>query len=129
MESWKEELYKYITGALRNKNCELIAIGGMIDHVHLLVQIPPKESVSSVVQSIKIQSSNWVNAKRYCKGKFAWQSGFGVFTASRSHVEQIKNYILNQKKHHTQKAFLEEYITMLEGYGVEFDKAFIFKPL
>ena len=129
MESWREELYKYITGAIRNQKCELIAIGGMADHVHLLVQIPPKISISSFVQSIKIQSTNWINEKHFCKGKFGWQEGYGVFTASRSHVPQIKNYIFNQKSHHKQKAFLEEYITMLEGYGVEYNKDYIFKSL
>ena len=129
MESWREELYKYITGAIRNQKCELIAIGGMADHVHLLVQIPPKMSISSFVQSIKIQSTNWINEKHFCKGKFGWQEGYGVFTASRSHVPQIKNYIFNQKSHHKQKAFLEEYITMLEGYGVEYNKDYIFKSL
>ena len=129
MESWREELYKYITGAVRNQKCELIAIGGMADHVHLLVQIPPKISISSFVQSIKIQSTNWINEKHFCKGKFGWQEGYGAFTASRSHVLQIKNYIFNQKSHHKQKAFLEEYITMLEGYGVEYNKDYIFKSL
>ena len=129
MESWREELYKYITGAIRNQKCELIAIGGMADHVHLLVQIPPKISISSFVQSIKIQSTNWINEKHFCKGKFGWQEGYGVFTASRSHVPQIKNYIFNQKSHHKQKAFLEEYITMLEGYGVKYNKDYIFKSL
>ena len=129
MESWREELYKYITGAVRNQKCELIAIGGMADHVHLLVQIPPKISISSFVQSIKIQSTNWINEKHFCKGKFGWQEGYGAFTASRSHVPQIKNYIFNQKSHHKQKAFLEEYITMLEGYGVEYNKDYIFKSL
>ena len=129
MESWREELYKYITGAIRNQGCELIAIGGMADHIHILVQIPPKITISSFVQSLKIQSTNWINEKHFCKGKFGWQEGYGAFTASRSHVPQIKNYIFNQKSHHKQKAFVEEYITMLNGYGVEYNKDYIFKPL
>ena len=129
LEPWRSELYKYITGAARNQDCEMIAIGGMSDHVHMLLQIPPKQTISALVQSLKIQSAKWVNDKRFCKGRFSWQEGYGAFSASRSHVPQIKNYISNQKEHHKQKAFLEEYIAMLNGYGVAYNNDYIFKAV
>lgn len=129
LEPWRDDLYRYIGGAVRNNECELVAIGGMADHIHMLVQMPPKISISAFVQSIKIQSSRWVNENHFCKCRFCWQEGFGAFSASRSHVPQIKNYIHNQKTHHQQKAFLEEYLTMLDGYGVEYSKDYIFKEI
>src|SRR5688572_22356538 len=81
---WREDLYRYITGIVTNLDQKLIAIGGVADHVHILIGIRPNCELSKLVQEIKANSSRWINRNRFVKGKFFWQEGFGAFSYSRS---------------------------------------------
>jgi len=92
---WKNELYKYITGVITNKNQKLMIINGMPNHIHLLIGTKPNCNLSDLVRDIKANSSKWINEKKYIKGKFKWQTDFGAFTVSQSGVQNVINYIKN----------------------------------
>ena len=127
--TWKNELYKYVTGIVQKNNHKMLAINGMADHVHVFIGMRPTQSVADLLQDIKGSSSKWINEKRLVGGKFQWQEGYGAFTYSKSHVPSVIKYILNQEIHHKKKTFIEEYIEFLEKFEVEYDKRYIFKPV
>ena len=83
--SWKEELYKYISGVIQNHKHKVLAINGMPDHLHILIGLRPTQSLSDLMQDVKGSSSKWINQKRFTKGKFSWQEGFGAFSYGKSH--------------------------------------------
>ena len=127
--SWKNELYKYITGIITNEAQKLIAINGMPDHIHLLVGLKPTIALSNLVRDIKANSSRFVNEKSWIKGKFEWQHGFGAFSYSHSQLDTIINYINNQEEHHKKKTFKEEYISFLQHFHIEFKTEYIFEDV
>ena len=87
--SWKDELYKYITGIIKNNHHKLICINGMPDHIHILIGMRPVQSLSELMQDIKSCSSKWINQKRLVKGRFEWQEGFGAFSYSKSGIRNV----------------------------------------
>jgi REP element-mobilizing transposase RayT len=76
---WEEELYKYITGIAKNHKHKMIAINGMPDHIHIFMGLHPSQSISTLMQIVKGESSEWINTKRFVQGKFNWQEGYGAF--------------------------------------------------
>ena len=127
--SFKEEFYKYISGIIVNHNHKLLAINGMPDHIHILIGMRPTQSISDLMQDIKGNSSKWINEKKFLKVKFEWQEGYGAFSYSKSHVNQVIRYIQNQENHHKVKSFREEYLKFLEVFEVDYDEQYIFKDL
>lgn len=127
--SWKDELYKYITGIIQHHKHKLIAINGMADHIHILVGIRPKQSISDLMQDVKASSSKWINEKQLAQGRFEWQEGYGAFSYGKSQLKDVVAYINNQEEHHRIKTFKEEYIDFLQKFEVEYDEKFIFKDL
>jgi len=127
--SWEIELYKYITGIVQNNGHKLLQINGMPDHVHLLIGMRPVQSLSVLMQQVKQDSSKWINEKRFAAGRFSWQEGFGAFLHSKSQVQTVITYIQNQKEHHKNKSFREEYLDFLEKWEVDYDERYIFKPI
>jgi putative transposase len=127
--SWKDELYKYISGIIQNNNHKLLAINGMPDHVHILFGLRPSQSISDLMQDIKGNSSKWINDKKLIRGKFSWQEGYGAFSYSKSEVPAIIQYILTQTVHHKVKTFTEEYYELLKEFEVDFDDRYLFKPV
>ena len=99
----------------------------MPDHLHLLVGLRPDSSLSDLVRDVKAGSSKFINEKRWVIGRFSWQEGFGAFSYSRSQLGTVIRYLENQQKHHAKKSFREEYIALLEKFGVQFDQRYIFK--
>ena len=122
----KDELHKYITGIIQNKNQKVIAINGMHDHIHILIGIRPDMALSNLIRDVKANSSRFINEKRWVMGKFSWQEGFGAFSYSQSQLGSVANYIKNQEKHHSKKTFREEYLEMLKNFDVEYDPKYIF---
>jgi len=122
------ELQKYITGIVSGQKQKLIAINNMPDHLHLLVSLRPDSSLSDLVRDVKAGSARFMNEKHWVMGRFSWQEGFGAFSYSRSQLGAVICYIENQQKHHARKSFREEYIELLEKFGVAFDQRYIFKP-
>ena len=123
----REELHKYITGIITNRDQKLLSIFCMPDHTHLLIGLKPSISISDLVRDIKAGSSKFINDKKLIKGKFSWQEGFGVFSYSRSQIDTVIKYIQNQEKHHHKKSFKEEYIDFLEKFAVEYDERYLFE--
>ena len=123
------ELQKYITGIVSAQRHKLIAINNMPDHLHLLVGLRPDAALSDLVRDIKANSSSFIKAKRWVRGRFSWQEGFGAFSYSRSQLGAVIRYIENQQKHHARKSFREEYKQLLEKFEVEYDPRYVFKPI
>lgn len=124
---WREELFKYITGIVKNRGQKLLAINGMPDHVHVFIGMSPAIALSDLVRDIKAGSSGFINEKRWVRGKFNWQEGFGAFSHSHSEIDTVIRYIQNQQEHHRKKTFKEEYIDMLKSFSVEYDDRYLFK--
>jgi len=122
-----ERLYEYIGGIIRAQNGHLIEIGGVEDHVHLLVNLPPVKSISDTIREIKANASKWSNELPDTTCRFEWQKGYGAFTVSYSQIDSVRHYIQNQREHHRTKTFEEEYIAFLKQHNIEFDHQYLFE--
>ena len=123
---WKEELFKYIAGILNNQKTKLIAIGGVEDHIHILFGMNPTIALSDLVREVKASSSKFINEEKFVRGKFYWQEGFGAFSYSRSQIDAVAKYILNQEQHNSIKSFKDEYVALLNRFEVEYDDRYLF---
>ena len=123
----REELHKFITGIVSNRNQKMLAIYAMPDHVHILVGLKPNISISDLVRDIKAGSSKFINDSKWINGKFNWQEGFGAFSYSKSHLDNVVKYILNQEVHHRKQSFKEEYLDFLRKYDIEYDSNYLFQ--
>lgn len=120
-------LYPYIGGITRSLDGALYTIGGIPDHIHMLVRWNTKASIGSLVGQVKCRSSVWVNATFPDAPHFKWQEGYGVFSVSPSNKEQVEHYILNQRAHHRSRDFKEEFVQMLETHGIEYDPKYLWE--
>ncbi len=125
--SWEAELYKYITGIVQNKGQKILAINGMPDHIHILIGMKPSCCLSDLVRKVKKSSNSFVNQSRLVKGRFEWQEGYGAFSYSHSSLDNVIAYMMNQKEHHRNRSFKEEYISFLEKYKVDYEERFLFE--
>jgi REP element-mobilizing transposase RayT len=125
--SWKEELFKYISGIIKFHNHKLLAINGVENHIHILIGMKPTQTISELAQVIKANSSKWINETKMERFRFEWQAGFGAFSYSKWDVEKIINYIRNQEEHHKKKTFKEEYLKFLEDFEIDFEEKYIFQ--
>ena len=126
-KEWKGELHKYITGIIQQNDHKMLQINSMPDHIHLLIGMRPAQSVSSLIQNVKTESSKWIKERKFCRSSFAWQDGFGAFSYSKSHVQDVIRYIQNQEQHHKKISFLDEYREFLKVFEIEYDEKYIFK--
>ncbi len=124
---WEEELYKYITGIVRNKGQKMLAINGMPDHIHLFIGMKPSCCLSDLVREIKKSSTELIKEKEFSKFKFNWQEGYGAFSYSHSQIDSVVKYIMNQKEHHKKQTFREEYVDFLKKFEIEFKNEYLFK--
>ena len=125
----KEELHKFMTGIVREREQKLLGIHCMPDHTHMLIGLKPSVALSDVVRDIKNGSSNFINRRRWVMGRFCWQEGFGAFSYGHSQLTNVISYIRNQEQHHSQRTFQDEYLRFLKKYEVEHDERYLFKPL
>lgn len=128
-ENFKISLYKYITGIIKNNDHKLLAIGGMPDHIHILIGFRATQSMSDLMKDVKQSSSKWINENKFVNGHFQWQEGFGAFSYSKSQISDVTKYIENQEIHHQKKTFREEYLEILKKVDVEYDEKYIFNEL
>ena len=124
ISSNREELFKYIWGILKNKNCVLYRINGVEDHVHILTHIHQSLAVADVIKDIKVASSIMIKERDLFPGFIGWQVGYGCFTVSERGKEAVINYIKNQDAHHAKVSFQDEYRALLRDNGVEFDERY-----
>ncbi len=119
------ELYKYISGIIKNKKCKLYRINGIEDHIHIMSDLHPTICLSDYVKDIKVASSIWMKES----GKFplfeGWQDKYGAFTYSIRERDMIISYIKNQKEHHKTESFYDEFKRLLIENGIEFDEKYL----
>lgn len=124
--TFKEDLYKYIAGIVRNQGQKLISINGMPDHVHILIGLKPSMALADLVRDIKADSTTYINKNRWVRGKFTWQEGYGAFSYGHSQLDTIISYIQNQEKHHSQRSFKNEYMGLLRKFDIAFEDKYVF---
>jgi len=122
--SLRDELHKYVGGIIRGQRSEPIEIGGMPDHLHVVAKFHPEMSVSAMVRLIKSNSSKWVN-ERPKKGRFSWQTGYGAFSVSESQLPVVQSYVKNQESHHRKRTFQEEFQTLLDKHGINYEERYL----
>ncbi len=125
----REELHKYISGIVEKRGQKLIAVFCMPDHIHLLIGISPSISISDLVRDIGAGSSNFINRKGWVRGHFNWQNGYGAFSYSRSQIPAVSRYIEEQENGHRDRSFKNEYVSLLQKFGVEYDDRYLFDCL
>jgi len=129
-EPWIDEplatrLYPFIGGIVRQEGGTLWEIGGVNDHVHVLMRVGTEMSIADLMREIKARSSKWIHETFSDKRDFAWQPGYGVFSVSKSQSEVVKLYIRNQAEHHRAQDFSAELRVLLSKHGVEFDDRYV----
>jgi REP element-mobilizing transposase RayT len=120
---FQPRLWAYSAGICKKQGIFVHAIGGMPDHVHFLIQVPPVMALAKAVLAIKSNSSRWANQGGQ---RLAWQQGYAAFSVSASIVPAVVRYIQNQEAHHRKMSFDEEFLALLRKHGVEFDPKFVF---
>jgi len=119
------KLWGYMNGIAKNHGFEVVKIGGVSDHVHALLVVPPAMPLAKAVQSIKGCSSKWLNDTRAAGANFAWQEGYGAFSVSASQTDGVVAYIANQDAHHARRNYEEEFMELLRRYGISYDAAHV----
>ncbi len=125
-ERYRIKLEKYICGIISNKKSKPLAIYCNPDHTHILIGLHPSISISDMVRDIKANSSKWINEQKWIVGKFNWQEGFGAFTYSKSQINAVVKYILNQPQHHKKASFKEEYLKILKKFDIDYNETYLF---
>ena len=118
-------LYRYFAGTARENGCRLLSVGGMPDHVHLLVSIGREITVAGLVRTVKAGSSRWIHDSFPALAGFAWQAGYGAFSVSRSRLQTVTRYIERQAERHRTRTFQEEYRELLVRHGIAFDERYV----
>jgi len=122
--AWRDRLHAYLGGVIRTLDGVPEAVGGVADHVHLLIGLRATQTLADVLRETKSVSSAWVHEDvGVCS--FAWQEGYGAFTVSPSQLENVRAYIREQEEHHRTRTFREEYLALLKRSGVEFDERYL----
>jgi putative transposase len=120
---FQPRLWSYAAGICKKDGIFVHAIGGMDDHIHLLIQIPPSLALAKAVNALKSNSSRWATEEGF---PFAWQQGYAAFSVSTSNVPAVIRYIQNQETHHKKMSFEAEFLALLKKHGVEYDPKFVF---
>jgi len=124
---WKNDLEKYITGIVQNHGHKLLSIGSMPDHIHIYIGYNLNHLIPDLVEEIKTSSNNWIKESRLSKFRFAWQKGYGAFTHSKSQLDGVVKYILNQETHHRKRTFREEYLEILKNNEIKYKDEYLFE--
>ena len=121
----QSRLWDYFGGIGKNHNIPVHAVGGIDDHAHVLLSVPPTMTLSKVVQTLKAYSSKWMNDEIMKNGRFTWQEGYAAFSVSQSNISAVQEYIRNQVEHHKQHAFEDELKSLLLRHDVRFDDRYV----
>jgi putative transposase len=123
--SIRDEAHKYLGGTCNKLECPVLRVGGVADHVHILCRFGRTIHVADLVKELKRDSSQWLKTKAADLAEFYWQSGYGAFSVSPSHVELLRDYIARQEDHHQTESFQEEFRRLLIKYGLEWDERYV----
>jgi putative transposase len=119
-------VWAYIGGIARKHELIAVQVGGIENHIHVLILAKPKVAPSQIVQWLKGESSRWIHETFPEMHSFAWQDGFGIFSVSKSSVPDVVDYIKDQREHHAKQSFEDEYISMLKLNGIDYDERYVF---
>jgi putative transposase len=121
----RNECHAYLAGACRNLGSPSLIVGGVEDHIHILCFLSKVQPISDLIRELKRESSQWLKTKGPELESFYWQSGYGAFSISPSHVQGLKEYIAKQEDHHRQETFQDEFRRFLKKYGLEYDERYV----
>lgn len=121
-----DRLHSYIGQLVNTTGCQVIRVGGIGDHVHILCMLSRNENVAHLVEEVKRNSSRWIKTIDDRYEKFAWQGGYAVFSVSQSVIDKTIEYVGNQREHHKKQSFRDEYLAFLKSYNVEYDERYVF---
>ena len=126
-ESIEQELHAYLGGICKNLECHPIIVGGYTDHIHILCMLSKKIALMKLLEEVKSHSSKWIKTKGDEYANFYWQDGYGAFTYSKSHVDEVVKYVLNQPEYHKKQSFRDEYHLFLKVFEIEYDEKYLFE--
>lgn len=118
-------LFAYLGGCANEQGVKTIAVGGMPDHIHMLVSMPATVTMSDFVKRVKVWSSKWLKTLGNTYRGFAWQDGYGAFSVSHSVISKTISYIANQAEHHKKMTFREEYLRFLQANEIDYDEQYV----
>jgi REP element-mobilizing transposase RayT len=124
-EQIRRDMHAYLATVLRSHDCQTLLVDGAKDHVHALFALSRKYSISTIVKEVKRTSSSWIKDISRTHRKFHWQNGYGAFSVSQSHLDQVRSYIERQEQHHRRVTFEDEYRAFLKKYEVEYDERYV----
>jgi putative transposase len=125
LDSWRDEFFAVIGGAVNHTGCQSMSVGGVADHVHLLFQLARTIAIADAVGRVKSATSAWVNKTHATGGEFHWQAGYGVFSVGQAQVEDLKRYIRGQADHHRTVSFQDELRAWLARYELEWNEDYV----
>jgi len=123
--TFRSDMHAYLASIIKAHNCPTLIIGGVGDHVHALFVLSKNHSIADVVYELKRSSSKWAKTRGVMLRKFHWQSGYGAFSVSESHVEAVRKYIATQEQHHRRRTFEEEFREFLQKYKIDYDERYV----
>jgi len=122
----RNHVFEYISGIIAKTGHKSIIVNGVSDHIHVFIGLNPAITISDTVHDIKRGASLFINQEKLCPAHFNWQDGYGAFSYSRTHIENVFRYIQNQENHHRKQTFREEYLEFLKKFQIEYDKRYLF---
>ncbi|WP_026954149.1 transposase [Algoriphagus vanfongensis] len=125
LQEFEEPLFSYISGICKQQNCVPIAVGGYLNHVHILCHLSKNIALATLMEHIKTHSSKFMKTLSPNLNNFYWQNGYGAFSVNPRDIDKVISYIKNQRKHHQSKTFQEEYLAFLKAYQIEFDEKYL----
>lgn len=124
-DALRAKLHAYLAGTCKNLESPSLVIGGVEDHVHVLCRLSKTISVSVMIRELKRESSKWIKTQSPVLSSFHWQNGYGAFSVSPSHVDDLTRYIANQVEHHRTETFQDEFRRLCRKYGIEIDERYV----
>ncbi len=121
----RRELYNYIWGILKHKQCHVYRIGGTADHIHILMSLHATQSLSETIKAVKVSTNKWIHDNHVFEGFKGWQGEYGAFTKSHAEHQIVKNYIMNQEEHHKTVSFIDEFKQILRNEGIKFEEKYL----
>jgi len=121
----RNELHHFLGGVCNRLECPVLRVGGIADHVHVLCKLCRILSVGELIKELKRESSQWLKTKDGAMTDFYWQNGYGAFSVSPSHVDDLREYIDGQHDHHRRETFQDEFRRLLTKYGLEWDERYV----
>ena len=122
--AFRSRVHAYLAGICRNLNCPSLQTGGVEDHVHILCRFGKGIEIQNLLRDLKRDSSIWIKSEMPSLAEFHWQSGYGAFSVSPSHVDELIRYIANQEQHHRKETLQDEFRRICRKYGVPLDERY-----